>query len=622
MENNANNISDDISVSENNNIASEISDQTEANSPRQRFWFTIKDKFYKLGYENTILRLLTAWIIVAGFELITSEYKFNTFEFFNNIKMLVYILVIVAVFIILTFINKHKLDKILLMASTMIYGSAAIIQDNKFYFSIGACIIMGAVTVYCVGDWLRFKLKKLPTIAIIAILGILFTLFTGLLTSFKYLQHWAPCYDFGIFSQMFNYMKETLQPLTTCERDGLLSHFAVHFSPIYYLLLPFFFIFPSPVTLLMGQAAIIASGLIPLYLICKRHKLSNAAVILFSLCYVLLPSMANGCFFFLHENKFLTPLILWLAFALEKNKWIPSVIFTLLLLAVKEDAPVYAAVLGLYFIVSRRNISKGALVFVLSIIYFITVSYFMSKYGLGTMSYRYDNFIYDGSGSLFTVIKAVILNPIYTVHEAFDEEKIKFILQMLVPLAFMPLMIKKPSRIILLIPFILLNLMSDYTYQHNINFQYTYGSAAFLFYLMILNYQDMKPGFRCKVLAVAATSSIFMFMCNTYYRTSGYESYKTDKNSGAIDIIDDALELVPDDSSVAATTFLVTSLYDHREVYEFESTKHRDEVEYIVLDLRISSDDFSVDDYLNNPIYETVENKPGYIAIFRNTTVE
>lgn len=58
---------------------------------------------------------------------------------------------------------------------------------------------MGAVTVYCVGDWLRFKLKKLPTIAIIAILGILFTLFTGLLTSFKYLQHWAPCYDFGIF---------------------------------------------------------------------------------------------------------------------------------------------------------------------------------------------------------------------------------------------------------------------------------------------------------------------------------------------------------------------------------------------------------------------------------------
>ena len=27
---------------------------------------------------------------------------------------------------------------------------------------------------------------------------------------------------------MDHYMKETLLPLTTCERDGLLSHFAVH----------------------------------------------------------------------------------------------------------------------------------------------------------------------------------------------------------------------------------------------------------------------------------------------------------------------------------------------------------------------------------------------------------
>ena len=28
-----------------------------------------------------------------------------------------------------------------------------------------------------------------------------------------------------------------------------------------------------------------------------------------------------------------------------------------------------------------------------------------------------------------------------------------------------------------------MNLMSDYTYQHNIFFQYTFGSTAFLFYL-------------------------------------------------------------------------------------------------------------------------------------------
>ncbi len=601
MDNNNNNTDEFLSI-ENQSISEEelLSDidenQADQDSdepiPKHKVIISkIKEKINSLGYNNTIARLLTAWIMIATFELFTGEFQFISFEFFNEIKMTIYIVIIAVIFVILSFINKPKLDKVLLFFSTLIYSSMAITQDNQLYFSIGTCIFMGAVTVYCVGNWIKVKIKKLPTIAIIVILGLAFTFFVGLLTSFKYLQHLTPCYDFGIFAQMFDYMKETFQPLTTCERDGLLSHFAVHFSPIYYLLLPFYYIFPTPVTLLMGQAAIIASGLIPLYLLCKKYKFSNQATILFAICYVLLPSMANGCFYFLHENKFLTPIILWLAYALEKNKWAPTIIFTFLLLIVKEDAPVYAAVLGLYFIASRRRLSKGTVVLGISIIYFIVVSYFMSKYGLGTMSYRYDNFIYDGSGSLTTVIKAVILNPIYTIHESFDEDKIKFLLQMLVPVAFMPLMIKKTSRIILFIPFILINLMSDYYYQHDISFQYTYGSAAFFFYLMIMNYNDMKPGIRLKVLAIATASSVLMFMCNTYHRSSGFESYKNDKASGSIEVIDDALKLVPKDASVAVTTFFLPNLYDHREIYEYESTKYREDVEYIVLDLRFGDDD-------------------------------
>lgn len=589
--------------------------------PQKSVFIKIKEKLYAIGYENTIVRLLTAWIMIAGYELIKSDFSFDSFDFFNNINITVYIIIIAVIFAVLSAVNKPKLDKALLFLSTLIYGSVAVVANNKFYFSVGVCIFMGAVTVYCIGKNIKFQFRKIPTIVIVAVLGLAFTLFVGLLTTLNYIRFSSATYDFGIFSQMFTYMKETFLPYTTCERDMLMSHFAVHFSPIYYLLLPFFFIFPTPITLLMGQAAVIASGLIPLYLICKKYKFSYNAIILFSICYVLLPSMANGCFYYLHENKFLTAIILWLVYALEKDKWIPTIIFTFLLFAVKEDAPVYAAVLGLYFLVSKRNIKKSIVVFVISIIYFVIVSYFMSKYGLGIMDSRYDNFIYDGSGSLVTVIKAVILNPIYAIYESFDEEKIQFLLQMLVPLAFMPLMSKKPSRIVLFIPFILLNLMSDYPYQHDINFQYTYGSAAFLFYLMIMNYSDMKPGFRSKVLAVTAVSSVIMFMCNTYYRLDNIENYKADRDRGTIEIINDALKLVPKDASVVATTFMVPSLYDHKEVYDYGYTSHIDNVEYIVFDLRYGSDDYNLDNYINNPIYEIVTDQPGYIIIFRNTTV-
>lgn len=587
--------------------------------PKKSLFQKIKEWITERGYEESIVRAFIAWIAIAFYEMLSIDFVFTSFEFFPKVKIVLYAALIVVVFVLLSIINRPKLDKCLLIAVTLAYGCYAIAQDNSFYFTIGGCILVGIVCAYCVGTWIKVRLKKIPTIIIVALLGIAFTLFTGILTSLKHLQHWSACYDFGIFSQMYEYMKETGLPLSTCERDGLLSHFAVHISPVYYLLLPFYVIFPTPVTLLMCQAAVIASGLIPLYLLCRKYKLSNPAIVLFSLCYVLLPSMSNGCFFFFHENKFLTALVLWLAYALEKDRWIPVIICALLVMSVKEDAPVYVAVLGLYFLLSKRSPKKGITIMVMAVAYFFIATFLINKFGSGTLNDRFSNFFYDGSDSFITVIKAIVLNPMYLIYECFNEDRLKFFFQMIVPLGFIPFMIKKPSKLILLIPFIMFNLMGDYSYLHDIGYQYTYGSAAFLFYLMVLNYSELKPGLRNKFLAVAAASSVFMFMGNTYGRLDGIKSYKNDKEK--IETIDKAIDLIPKDSSVAATTFLVPALYDVREVYEFETTKHRDTVEYIVIDLRYGSDSYSVDDYLNNSDYETIANESGCVAIFRNTTV-
>ena len=69
--------------------------------------------------------------------------------------------------------------------------------------------------------------------------------FTAVMTVLRYRLNYASAYDFGIFSQMYYYMDKGLSPLTTCERDGLLSHFAVHLSPVFYLLLPFYKLVPG-----------------------------------------------------------------------------------------------------------------------------------------------------------------------------------------------------------------------------------------------------------------------------------------------------------------------------------------------------------------------------------------
>lgn len=67
--------------------------------------------------------------------------------------------------------------------------------------------------------------------------------FTALAMAMRYYKLSTPAFDFGIFAQMFENMKDGLGPVTTVERNYELSHFAVHFSPAYYLMLPFYMLF-------------------------------------------------------------------------------------------------------------------------------------------------------------------------------------------------------------------------------------------------------------------------------------------------------------------------------------------------------------------------------------------
>ena len=68
---------------------------------------------------------------------------------------------------------------------------------------------------------------RLAALLLVILFGITFLIGVITMTVSRVLGHASPTYDFGIFSQMYYYMKETGLPFTTCERDGLLSHFEV-----------------------------------------------------------------------------------------------------------------------------------------------------------------------------------------------------------------------------------------------------------------------------------------------------------------------------------------------------------------------------------------------------------
>lgn len=568
------------------------------------------------GLGNLIRHLFLAYLFSALLEFLFLPQQLQNLagtEGIAQMSMLRLLLITGALTVILWLLSLWKdfgiLERWLIALMFLALSAVALYHNFQWGFFGFCCLIMLCLIVYAIfghrsGLTLPSEAKKPHWIfpVVVGILALLFTVIISVWTVSRVRTYSSPNYDFGIFSQMFYNMRKTGLPMTTVERDGLLSHFSVHVSPIYYLMLPFYWVFPSPITLQILQAVVLASGVIPMWLIGKQRGLSGLQRTLLCALLLLIPTTGGGTSYDLHENCFLLPLVLWLMYAFDRRSILLTLLFAALTLAVKEDAAVYVAVAALYVIIRTvvnfdskhiKDLIMGFLVLAMAIVWFILVTDYLATKGDGVMTSRYDNFIYDGSGSLFSVVKAVLLCPMKMLFECVEAEKMEYILYTLVPLLGLPLLTRKYQRYILLIPYILLNLMSDYQYQHNIFFQYSFGSSAFLLYLAAINLADIGWKFPRFVAAVAAVSvSASMFFSLVFPEVQDFAKLYRD-NKAYYRQVSATLDEIPDDVSVTAHTFYVVPLSKRSVLYDIRycSREHLLSTEYVVL-RKTSHDDF------------------------------
>ena len=361
----------------------------------------------------------------------------------------------------------------------------------------------------------------------------------------------TPNFDFGLFVQMFYYMDKTGLPLTTLERNTLLSHFQVHFSAIFYLLLPFYKLWPRPETLQILQIVVAASALIPAFLIARELRLPRGWQT--ALCALLLlhPGLSGSSLYDLHENCFLAPLILWLLWAALRRKWGAFSVFALLLLGVKEDAAIYIFCVGLWLLCGgiqgsdvqiggipgndvqvggvqedevksvtdplkageagekpvneevreKRQAMKvfekkkwqslslnpvqvsGFISMLAALTFFAAVSAWLSRGGEGVMLYRFENIQALPDWGLLGYVLTAIGLPGWILEQLFMPDKLLYLLKMLLPFGLLPLFFRRLRHGFLLLPFVVINLLSNWNYQYDLNFQYHYGTTVLLFFV-------------------------------------------------------------------------------------------------------------------------------------------
>lgn len=596
-----------------------------------------------LTMSHPLYRLFLSWVSVSLFVFHQTKKTFTDFSFYQDLPFGRILLAIIGVWLLSGFIRSVNVLTILTVSASAFYCMMAVTQEKTDFFAIGCAIFLFFVVWFSPLCELNLRLGRKSLITVTGVLIGVYVFWVGGVCCLSYLHHNTPNFDFGIFAQMFYYMKKTGLPLTTCERDELLSHFAVHMSPIFYLLLPVYYVFSTPLTLQIAQAALVASGVIPLVMLGRKHGLSNTACAVFAAVYTCFPAFVGGCFYYFHENNFLPPLILWMIFAFESRKKLPMVLSAVLVLMVKEDAAVYAAIVCLYFLAGdltgkhpeaeNNNSAVSASGFRIlrfvrrlftdirlwllagSILYFILVVTWLSRYGDGAMTGRYSNYIYDKSGSLLVMFKAIVQNPVYLISQCFTDEKLLSSFLVFAPLGFLPFMMRDFTQLILLIPYVLFNLMSNYYYQHMLGYQYYYGSGVILFYLAILNYArlDGKKVRRAALLAALCAGAVITVSKNQWKLLGYYPGYK--KHTREREAVSQVLSHIPEDAVVVCTTFFLPELSGRDEIYELYYTEH--EGDYVAIDTRAGGGKNYMEQFQNDERYELYYAIDNAAAVFR-----
>ncbi len=259
------------------------------------------------------------------------------------------------------------------------------------------------------------------------------------------------------------------------------SHFGIHANLIAYLLAPVYAIAPRAETLLAIQASLLGGAAIPLYLFASRH-IGRWQACLLSGCYLLYPPIHGSNLYDFHFLK-LSPFFIWLCVYLFESRrdWLGACA-ALLALAVREDVAAGMVIVGAYILLAGERPRLGFLLAAASAAWFALMKVWLMPMTGVSRSFveRYHGLLPGGEGGLAELVLTVLTNPAFTLSTMLTVEKLIYVLQILAPLAFLPLF--RPIGWLFLVPGVVFTLLSTgYPPLVQISFQYTEHWTPFVF---------------------------------------------------------------------------------------------------------------------------------------------
>ncbi len=360
----------------------------------------------------------------------------------------------------------------------------------------------------------------------ISIYGLVFSYFTVL----KHNVFLSSGWDLGVFDQAL---------YTTLHNGKFLyytadlflnpsgSYFAQHISPILFLVLPFYAINSSSITLLVLKSFVLAFGALPLYLLGRELLESAKAGFIVALVYLLYVPLQGANWFDFQPQIFLPVLFFSMFYFAVKSKWKLYFLTTALAAMVEEHISLLIFLVAVYLLITskvrpfwqslksfrsmNRNLAS-VITMAFSILYFFVAGWIKNSFPIDPkLMYIYKALpafsVLGVNADPITFPLYALFNPQRAFAALLYDFPLKFLFLVLLfaPLLFFSL---KSKVVLITVPFLGLFLLSNYGAYYSVGAHYPLYILAFIFVAALMVLKRLQHAARISILTTMLITSM------------------------------------------------------------------------------------------------------------------
>jgi len=387
--------------------------------------------------------------------------------------------------------------------------------------------------------------------------------------------------------------------------------FGAHFSPVLFIIFPFYALYPNMLTLIVIQNAAIALTAVPLYIITRKKLNDKSASLFIALVFLLYPPLHGAAWFFFHVEAFFPIFVSLFFISLIQEKKLISFLFLFLALSVTEFAGIMVTLVIVFVIFEKKGFPKlriknieewlkktrfEIILITICILWVFLGLSIINLFNPNRLLLRWDTL----GGNLLSQLIGLITKPDIVIRTLAQNpyDKFFYLSMIFAPVLFIPML--RPSSLVMILPYIFISFLSPVSvYWNPLAFHYPLWIVAQIFIATIYGlesltkskvvvntsifdkikggekYWDIRKVVTISILFTVTLASIFSPI------NSNLDLYGRVINSERNKALTEILKLIPETASVSTINNIFPHLAHRDVIYPFAA-----KADYILIDTR------------------------------------